>query len=103
MRVIAEVLHGGVEMIPGGVGTGGVVIEKDQIYEYADAREGGRQIRIESYQPGDARAHIVSHPSGKNPRQILVKDLHDTPTTPAGQRRQRGYFLVTETGPTPNR
>lgn len=72
------------------------MIEAGQIYEYADEREGGRRIRITEYTLWDARAHVVSHPSGRNARQILVRDLHESVTTKTGQRRKTGYFLVVD-------
>lgn len=72
------------------------MIEAGQIYEYADEREGGRRIRVTEYTLWDARAHVVSHPSGTHARQILAKDLHESATTKTGKRRRTGYFLVAD-------
>ncbi|MFJ6578404.1 hypothetical protein ACIQMY_20835 [Streptomyces sp. NPDC091368] len=67
------------------------MIEKDQTYRYADPRETIR-IRITSYTPGDARAHVVDADTGKRPRQILARTLHATPTTKTGAPRKTGYI-----------
>jgi hypothetical protein len=72
------------------------VIEKDDVYESADPRDDGRQIRIVSWFPGYAKAQIVSHPSGKNHRQINVKHLHRDRNTGKGEPRRNGYFLVNQ-------
>lgn len=50
-------------------------------------------IRITAYTPGHARAHVVNARTGKNPRQILVRDLHSTATTRTGKPRRTGYAL----------
>ncbi|MGW4850180.1 hypothetical protein ACWEPZ_02965 [Streptomyces sp. NPDC004288] len=67
------------------------MIEKDQTYSAADPRETTR-IRITSYTPGDARAHVVDAHTGKRPRPILVRSLHDSPTTKTGAQRRTGYI-----------
>jgi hypothetical protein len=69
-------------------------IEKGNIYESADPRDDGRQIRITSYYTGYAQANIVSHPSGKRHRSINVKYLHENRDTQNGQPRKNGYFFV---------
>lgn len=75
------------------------MIEKGDIYRSCDPREGAsRQIRITSYRPGEAKAHIVSHPDGKRFRQILVKALHESDTTRDGEKRRNGYVLVRKGG-----
>lgn len=71
-----------------------MTIQPGQTYRSADPRETIR-ILIESYTPGDARAHIVDATDGKRPRQILVKNLHTSATTKAGQPRRSGYILET--------
>ncbi len=70
------------------------MIELGQIYEAADLRDEGRRIRITGYLPGWRTARIVSHPSGKNFRQLNVKDLHADRNTGKGIPRRTGYFLV---------
>ncbi|MER8233505.1 hypothetical protein [Streptomyces sp. NPDC094049] len=70
------------------------MIAKDQLYRFADPREPIR-IRITAYTPGDARAHVVDAVTGKRPRQILVKNLHSSPTTKTGARRRSGYIRET--------
>ncbi|MFF7130357.1 hypothetical protein [Streptomyces sp. NPDC008240] len=67
-------------------------IQPGQTYRSLDPR-GGPRIRIESYRPGDLRAHIVDAATGKRFRQILVTALHDSPTTRDGQPRRAGYAL----------
>lgn len=69
-------------------------IEKGNIYESADPRDNGRQIRITSYYAGYAQADIVSHPSGKRHRSINVKYLHRDRNTGKGEPRKNGYFFV---------
>lgn len=69
-------------------------IEKDNVYESADPRDDGRQIRVTSFYTGYAQANIVSHPSGKRHRSINVKYLHESRTTKNGQPRKNGYFFV---------
>ena len=69
-------------------------IQPGQTYRSADPRELIR-IRIESYTPGDARAHVVDAATGKRPRQMLVRALHQSPTTKTGQPRRSGYVLET--------
>lgn len=70
-------------------------IRPGQIYRSCDPRESIR-IRITSYRPGDARAHVVDAVTGKRPRQLLVRQLHDSPTTAVGQPRRGGYVLERE-------
>jgi hypothetical protein len=50
-------------------------------------------VRIEAYIDGDARAEVVDAATGKRPRRILVKDLHESPVTANGMRRRSGYVL----------
>lgn len=69
-------------------------VEKGNIYESADPRDGGRQILVTSYVSGYLKANIVSHPSGKNHRNIGVKYLHKDRNTQAGTPRKNGYFFV---------
>lgn len=69
-------------------------VEKHNIYEAADPRDEGRQVRIVSYVPGYLKAHVVSHPSGKNQRQIGVQYLHRDRNTGKGTPRKNGYFFV---------
>lgn len=69
-------------------------IEKDNIYESADPRDGGRQILVTSYVSGYLKANIVSHPSGKNHRTVGVKYLHKDRNTGKGTPRKNGYFFV---------
>lgn len=69
-------------------------IEKGNIYESADPRDGGRQIRVTSYYTGYAQANIVSHPSGQRHRSINVKYLHEDRNTQNGTPRKNGYFFV---------
>ena len=70
------------------------MIEPEQVYRSCDPRDDPPiRIRIESYRPGDARAHIVDAATGKRFRQILVTQLHDSPTTRDGQPRRTGYAL----------
>lgn len=69
-------------------------IEKGNIYESADPRDDGRQIRVTSYYTGYAQANIVSHPSGQRHRSINVKYLHEDRNTQNGTPRKNGYFFV---------
>lgn len=69
-------------------------IEEGNVYESADPRDNGRQIRVTSYYAGHNRASIVSHPSGKRHRSILVGDLHRNRDTRKGAIRRNGYFFV---------
>ncbi len=69
-------------------------IGKGNIYESADPRDNGRQIRITSFYTGYSQASIVSHPSGKNHRSINVKYLHQDRNTGKGTPRKNGYFFV---------
>ncbi|MFI7293997.1 hypothetical protein [Streptomyces sp. NPDC050121] len=68
------------------------MIQAGQIYRSLDPR-GGPRIRIKSYRPGDARAHIVDAHDGKRFRQILVTALHDSDSTKTGAQRRTGYVL----------
>lgn len=70
------------------------MISKDQVYESADPRDGGRRILVTSYYSGYAQANIVSYPSEKNHRSIGVKYLHAERNTGKGAPRKNGYFLV---------
>lgn len=70
------------------------MISKDQVYESADPRDGGRRILIKSYYSGYAQANVVSYPSGKNHRSLNVKYLHADRNTGMGNPRKNGYFLV---------
>jgi hypothetical protein len=76
------------------------MIQSGQIYRPCDPR-GGARIRITAYRPGDARAHVVDAVTGKRPRQILVKDLHESPVTATGRRRRSGYVLDRDTPEVP--
>ena len=78
-----------------------IAISPGQTYRSADPR-GGSSIRIESYRPGDARAHVVDAQTGKRFRQILVSALHASSTTKAGHPRRTGYVLVGGTAPDVN-
>jgi hypothetical protein len=69
-------------------------IEKDNVYESADPRDGGRRILVTSFYTGYANANIVSYPSGKNHRSINVKYLHEDRNTGKGTPRKNGYFFV---------
>jgi hypothetical protein len=69
-------------------------IEKNNIYESADPRDGGRRIRITAFYTGYASANIVSHPSGKNHRSINTSSLHENRNTGKGVPRKNGYFFV---------
>ncbi|MDX3247169.1 hypothetical protein [Streptomyces sp. ME18-1-4] len=68
------------------------MIQPGQTYRSLDPR-GGPRIRIQTYRPGDARAHVVNAHDGKRFRQILVTALHDSPTTQDGKPRRTGYAL----------
>lgn len=70
------------------------MIEEGNVYKSVDPREAGRQIRVTSYYPGNPKAHVVSHPDGKRPRQISVEKLHEGPKTKTGADRRSGYVLV---------
>jgi hypothetical protein len=72
----------------------GYQIEKNNIYESADPRDGGRRIRITSFYTGYASANIVSHPNGKNHRSINISSLHAERNTGKGVPRKNGYFFV---------
>lgn len=76
------------------------MIKPGQIYRHCDPRESIR-IRITAYRPGDARAQVVDAVTGKRFRQILVKDLHESPVTATGRRRRSGYVLDRDTAETP--
>jgi hypothetical protein len=76
------------------------MIQPGQIYRSCDPRESIR-IRITAYRPGDARAHVVDAVTGKRPRQIFVKDLHESPVTATGRRRRSGYVLDRDTPEAP--
>ncbi|MEV0443503.1 hypothetical protein AB0I84_13185 [Streptomyces spectabilis] len=68
------------------------MIKPGQTYRSCNPHETTR-LRIESYRPGDARAHVVDATTGKRPRQILISQLHDSPLTRDGQPRRTGYVL----------
>jgi hypothetical protein len=70
------------------------VIQPGQTYRSADPR-GGPRIRIERYTPGHDRAWIVDAQDGKRGRWILVRSLHDSPTTRDGKPRRTGHVLET--------
>lgn len=71
-------------------------ITPGQIYaRYDRAEHAYHRIRITAYMPGDARAHVVDADSGLRFRQILVTQLHDSPTTRDGKTRRTGYALET--------
>ena len=69
-------------------------VEAGNIYEAADPRDGGRQIRVTSFYPWCDKAAIVSHPSGKNHRSISARYLHRDRNTGKGVPRRNGYFFV---------
>ncbi|GAA1887795.1 hypothetical protein GCM10009837_06980 [Streptomyces durmitorensis] len=69
-----------------------MTIQPGQIYRSCDPR-GGPRIRISSYIPGHARAHVVDAHAGKRFRQILVTALHADATTRDGRSRRTGYVL----------
>lgn len=69
-------------------------IEKGNIYESADPRDGGRKILVKSFYSGYQKAQIVSYPSMKNHRQVDVKYLHKDRNTGKGTPRKNGYFFV---------
>ncbi|OKJ06813.1 hypothetical protein [Kitasatospora sp. CB01950] len=71
------------------------MITPGQIYTACDPRS-GTTIRIISYTPGDARAHVVDAITGKRPRQILAVSLHLAGTGAWGKPRRTGYRLVSE-------
>jgi hypothetical protein len=67
-------------------------IQPGQTYRSCDPR-GGPRIRIVRYEPGWNRADVVDATTGKQPRRIVVRDLHPTATTRTGQPRRTGYVL----------
>lgn len=69
-------------------------IEKDNVYESADPRDGGRRIVVTAFYSGYQKAHIVSYPSLKNHRQVDTKYLHEDRNTGKGTPRKNGYFFV---------
>jgi hypothetical protein len=70
-------------------------ITPGQIYQSCDPRDVPPiRIRIESYRPGEARAHVVDAATGKRFRQILVSQLHVSGVTRNGTPRRTGYRLV---------
>lgn len=68
------------------------MIQPGQVYKSCDPR-GGPTIRIVCYEPGWNRADVVDAITGKNPRRIIVRDLHESATTHAGAPRRTGYAL----------
>lgn len=68
------------------------MIQAGQIYRSADPRD-DITILIESYRPGDLRAHVVDAHTGKRPRQVLVRNLHESAYTKQGAKRRTGYIL----------
>ncbi|KAF0646285.1 MULTISPECIES: hypothetical protein [Streptomyces] len=66
-------------------------IAPTQTYRSADPR-GGPRIRIEKYTPGHAHAWVSDADTGKRARWVLVRSLHQTPTTRTGQPRRTGYI-----------
>lgn len=70
------------------------MIQKDDIYEAADPRDGGRRIVVTSYYSGHQKANIVSYPSLKNHRHVDTGQLHRDRLTGKGTPRRTGYFLV---------
>ncbi|MFD5579021.1 hypothetical protein [Streptomyces pseudogriseolus] len=72
------------------------MIQPGQVYRSCDPRDSIR-ILITSYRPGDARAHVVDAVTRKRFRQILVKQLHESPVTATGRRRRTGYVLDSQT------
>lgn len=79
------------------------MIEENGIYESADPRDNGRQIRVVSYTPGHNKADIVSHPKGDRRRRVEASTLHESAETKAGVRRRTGYFLVGTSSPLQDR
>jgi len=69
------------------------VIQPGQTYTSCHPLDEARRIRIETYRPGDVRAHIVDADTGKRFRQILVSTLHDSNRTKSGAPRRSGYAL----------
>jgi hypothetical protein len=68
------------------------VIAVGQIYRSCDPRDSIR-LRVESYEPGSVRAHVVDAETGKRSRRLLVNRLHETATTKSGAPRRTGYVL----------
>lgn len=75
------------------------MIQEKSIYESADPRDNGRQIRVVGWNEGDQKAQIVSHPQGNRKRHVEARSLHDDPFTSGGERRRTGYFLVGAVSP----
>lgn len=67
-------------------------IKEGQVYRSADPR-GGPRVRIVRYELGWNRADVVDATTGKQPRRIVVRDLHAEPLTKHGQPRRTGYVL----------
>lgn len=68
-------------------------IKPGLVYRSCDPR-GGPSIRIVTVNPNSAE--VVDTQTGKRPRRILDKFLHDSPLTKTGQPRRTGYVLETE-------
>jgi hypothetical protein len=70
------------------------VITEGQIYRSCDPRDNPPiRLRVEYYEPGDVRAHVVDAETGKRSRRPLVDRLHETATTKSGAPRWTGYIL----------
>ncbi|WP_181811064.1 hypothetical protein [Streptomyces ipomoeae] len=70
-------------------------IQSGQVYVACDPREEGRRIRITAYTPGHTHADIVDADSGRRPRPIQVRSLHQSATVRGGASRRTGYVLET--------
>lgn len=70
------------------------MIHENGIYESADPRDKGRQIRVVEWNKMDQKAQIVSHPQGNRKRYVEARTLHDDPFTAGGEKRRTGYFFV---------
>lgn len=69
------------------------MIQAGQVYRSADPRD-SITILIESYRPGELRAHVVDAVDGKRPRSILVRNLHESAYTRQGAKRRTGYVKI---------
>ena len=66
-------------------------VRPGQVYEGCDPRD---SIRIRVVSVAADSADVVDAVTGKRPRSVLLRSLHDSGTRPDGKRRRTGYRLL---------
>lgn len=70
-------------------------IQPGQTYRSCDPR-GGFSIRVTNTDDDVNAVQVVDALTGKRPRRILRRSLHDSPFTRDGKPRRTGYALETK-------